>query len=172
MDPRGAGPVCLASFRLIWWYKKSHLSWGSHNTATAKMGLKVPQILFISRVISLQLAMPLRAKSIHFVNYSWIINTFLYMFQRYMGPSIRKRTFFHGYDHESLRKHFNPACLPVRYGGTCTAYHNNFGFWLNKIKQYRDESFDKEMKEFGYVIKEWSECFKLRNEGFWEKYRR
>ncbi|KAI8434473.1 hypothetical protein MSG28_012491 [Choristoneura fumiferana] len=100
------------------------------------------------------LAIPLRVKSIHFVNYSWIINTFLYMFQRYMGPSIRKRTYFHGYDHESLRKHIHPACLPVRYGGTCTAYHNHFGFWLNKIKQYRDESFDQEMKEFGYIIKE------------------
>lgn len=28
------------------------------------------------------------------------------------------------------------------------------GKWLQKIKKYRDEEFDKEMKDLGYVIKE------------------
>ncbi|KAF9812892.1 hypothetical protein SFRURICE_016115 [Spodoptera frugiperda] len=60
---------------------------------------------------------------------------------------------FHGNDLQSLQKHLDLECLPPRYGGQCRA-GANFGVWLTKIKKYRDEQFDKEMKQLGYVIKE------------------
>ncbi|XP_047996404.1 uncharacterized protein LOC125234239 [Leguminivora glycinivorella] len=64
-----------------------------------------------------------------------------------------KTIHFHGHDLASLQRLVDPASLPPRYGGTCR-HHVTISTWLNKIRKYRDEAFDREMKEFGWVIKE------------------
>lgn len=63
------------------------------------------------------------------------------------------KIFFHGHDLKSLQKHFDLECLPERYGGTCKALIPA-SLWFEKIKKYRDEQFDKEMKDIGYIVKE------------------
>ncbi|XP_053611604.1 clavesin-1-like isoform X2 [Plodia interpunctella] len=96
---------------------------------------------------------PARVKSCHFINYSWTLNTFFYLFKRFIPRTSLGKIHFHGYDLNSLHKHIDPACLPPKYGGTCK-YHGHFGTWLSKIKKYRDKSFDEDMKLLGYVVKE------------------
>ncbi|KAH9638090.1 hypothetical protein HF086_014951 [Spodoptera exigua] len=99
------------------------------------------------------LAVPARLKGIHIINYSWILNTFFYIFKKFIPQQAWQYIHFHGNDLKSLQKHLDLECLPPRYGGKCRA-GANFGVWLQKIKKYRDEQFDKEMKQLGYVIKE------------------
>ncbi|KAJ8714720.1 hypothetical protein PYW07_002945 [Mythimna separata] len=99
------------------------------------------------------LAMPVRPKGVHFINYSWILNSFLFIFKRFIPQEAWQYIHFHGNDLKSLQKHIEPECLPPRYGGTCRS-SASFGLWLKKIKKYRDEQFDREMKQLGYVIKE------------------
>ncbi|XP_013200796.1 clavesin-2 isoform X2 [Amyelois transitella] len=94
-----------------------------------------------------------RMKSCHFINYSWILNTFFYLFKRFIPRSNMGLLHFHGNDLKSLHKHIDPECLPPRYGGTCR-YHGGCGTWLTKIKKYRDKAFDEDMKLLGYVVKE------------------
>ncbi|XP_028178834.1 clavesin-2-like isoform X4 [Ostrinia furnacalis] len=101
----------------------------------------------------LGLAMPCRLKACHFVNYSWIINTFIYLFKRFIPRKSWDKIHFHGYNLKSLQEHIDPECLPVRYGGTCRNV-SNFGIWLTKIKKYRDSTLDQELKKVGYMVKE------------------
>ncbi|XP_049871712.1 clavesin-2-like [Pectinophora gossypiella] len=96
---------------------------------------------------------PARLKSCHIINYSWILNTFFYLFKRFIPREFYDKIFFHGYDLKSLQKHIDLECLPPRYGGTCNS-HAPFGLWLQKIKKYRTAEFDKEMKALGYLVKE------------------
>lgn len=97
--------------------------------------------------------MPARLKGVHFINYSWMLNTFFYLFKKFIPQEAWQFIHFHGSDLKSLHKHVDPECLPARYGGTCRGT-STFGVWLKKIKKYRDEQFDNEMKQLGYVIKE------------------
>lgn len=99
------------------------------------------------------LAVPIRLKGVHIINYSWILNTFFYIFKKFIPQHAWQYIHFHGNDLQSLQKHLDLECLPPRYGGQCRA-GANFGVWLTKIKKYRDEQFDKEMKQLGYLIKE------------------
>ncbi|KAL0870752.1 hypothetical protein ABMA27_005687 [Loxostege sticticalis] len=104
-------------------------------------------------VCLLGLASPCRLKSCHIINYSWILNTFIYLFKRFIPRRSWEKIYFHGYNLKSLQEHFDLECLPVRYGGTCRNF-TTFGTWLTKIKKYRDEQFDQEMKQLGYIVKE------------------
>ncbi|XP_073960440.1 clavesin-2-like [Choristoneura fumiferana] len=104
-------------------------------------------------VCMMGLAHPCRLKSAHVVNNNWFLGTFVYLFKRFIDPKTWKRIHFHGHDLKSLQQHIDPECLPVRYGGTCRN-HVTIATWLEKIRKYRDEKFDKEMKEIGYIIKE------------------
>ncbi|XP_063627046.1 clavesin-1-like [Cydia splendana] len=99
------------------------------------------------------LAIPCVMNSCHIVNYNWLLNTFFFLFKRFIPKKAWKMIHFHGHDLESLRQLVDPECLPPRYGGTCR-HHATIGTWFNKIRKYRDEAFDREMKEFGWVIKE------------------
>lgn len=100
-----------------------------------------------------QVSMPARMNTCHIINYSWILNTFFYLFKKFIPQQAWDKIFFHGSDLNSLHQHIDPECLPPRYGGTCRN-HGSFRKWLQKIKQYRDEQFDREMKELGYDVKE------------------
>ncbi|XP_030036271.2 clavesin-1 [Manduca sexta] len=99
------------------------------------------------------LATPTRLRSVHLINYSWILNTFFYLFKRFIPRQAWDQIHFHGSDLKSLQQHIALDCLPPRYGGTCRS-HASFAHWLKKVKKYRDEKFDREMKDLGYVIKE------------------
>ncbi|XP_041980745.1 clavesin-1-like [Aricia agestis] len=99
------------------------------------------------------IALPVRVKSCHIINYSWVLHTFIYLFKRFIPQKTWERIHFHGWDLKSLHKHIDPECLPPRYGGTCRN-HVPIGTWFQKIKKYRDEQFDKEMKDLGYLVKE------------------
>ncbi|KAG7300479.1 hypothetical protein JYU34_016110 [Plutella xylostella] len=98
-------------------------------------------------------ATPARLRSCHIINYSWIINTFFYLFKRFIPKDTWEHIYFHGYDLKSLHQHIPPELLPPRYGGTNRNY-TTIGTWLQKIRKYRDEAFDEEMKALGYVVKE------------------
>ncbi|CAG9791061.1 unnamed protein product [Diatraea saccharalis] len=98
-------------------------------------------------------SLPARLRSCHIINYSWILNTFFYIFKRFIPRNAWNKIFFHGYDLKSLQKHIDLECLPERYGGTCR-YFANYETWLSKIKKYRNENFDKDMKRLGYLVKE------------------
>ncbi|XP_021181812.2 clavesin-2 [Helicoverpa armigera] len=98
-------------------------------------------------------AIPGRIKGVHIINYSWILNTFFYLFKKFIPQEAWQYIHFHGSDLKSLHKHLDLEVLPERYGGTYRGV-SSFGIWLNKIKKYRDEQFDREMKQLGYVIKE------------------
>ncbi|XP_047995903.1 clavesin-2-like [Leguminivora glycinivorella] len=100
-----------------------------------------------------QLAIPCVMNSCHIINYNWLLNTFFFLFKRFIPQKAWKMIHFHGHDLASLQRFVDPASLPPRYGGTCR-HHATIGTWLNKIRKYRDEAFDREMKEFGWVIKE------------------
>lgn len=106
------------------------------------------------QIVSLMgVSMPARMNTCHIINYSWILNTFFYLFKKFIPQQAWDKIFFHGSDLNSLHQHIDPECLPPRYGGTCRN-HGSFRKWLQKIKQYRDEQFDREMKELGYDVKE------------------
>ncbi|CAG4955697.1 unnamed protein product [Parnassius apollo] len=98
-------------------------------------------------------AVPARLRSCHIINYNWLLNSFFYIFKRFIPQETWDRIFFHGHDLKSLHQHIDPACLPTRYGGTCRN-HVSTGKWFQKIKKYRDAQFDKEMKALGYLVKE------------------
>ncbi|XP_039758568.1 clavesin-1-like [Pararge aegeria] len=98
-------------------------------------------------------SVPTKIRSCHIINYSWILNTMFYIFKRFIPQGFWSRIFFHGSDIKSLHQHIDPECLPTRYGGTC-GNNVSFAVWLQKIKKYRDEQFDREMKALGYIIKE------------------
>ncbi|XP_047996429.1 clavesin-1-like [Leguminivora glycinivorella] len=99
------------------------------------------------------LALPCAPNSIHIINYNWLFHTFFFLFKRFIPKKAWKRIHFHRHDLQSLRDIIDPECLPIRYGGTCR-HHATIGHWFNKIRQYRDEAFDREMKEYGWLIKE------------------
>ncbi|OWR54085.1 alpha-tocopherol transfer protein isoform 1 [Danaus plexippus plexippus] len=99
------------------------------------------------------LVTPTRIKSVHIINYSWVLNTFFYLFKKFIPQEAWSKIIFHGSDLKSLQQQIDPECLPARYGGTCRN-HVPIGVWLQKIKKYRDEQFDREMKALGYVVKE------------------
>ncbi|XP_031763052.1 clavesin-2-like isoform X1 [Galleria mellonella] len=104
-------------------------------------------------VALLGLATPMRLKSCHFINYSWLLNSFFYLFKKFIPRDFVNNIYFHGHDLKSLQQHIPIECLPERYGGTCKL-HCNYSTWLNKIKKYRTQEFDTEMKRLGYIIKE------------------
>ncbi|XP_026325969.1 clavesin-1-like [Hyposmocoma kahamanoa] len=64
-------------------------------------------------------ANPTTAKALHIINYSWILNTFFYLFKQFIHRDAMRKIFFHGYDLKSLQKHIDLECLPERYGGVC-----------------------------------------------------
>lgn len=94
-----------------------------------------------------------RLRTCHIVNYSWMLNTFFYIFKKFIPQHAWDKIHFHGNDLTSLHKYVPPECLPARYGGTCRN-HVSIGKWLQKIKKYRNEEFDREMKALGYIVKE------------------
>ncbi|CAH2049102.1 unnamed protein product, partial [Iphiclides podalirius] len=99
------------------------------------------------------IAIPARLRSCHIINYNWLLNTFFYLFKRFIPQETWGRIYFHGHDLKSLHRHIDPECLPKRYGGSCRN-HVSLGHWFQKIKKYRDAQFDKEMKAIGYLVKE------------------
>ncbi|VVC95324.1 unnamed protein product [Leptidea sinapis] len=98
-------------------------------------------------------ATPARLNSLHLINYTWLLNTFFYIFKKFIPQNAWDRIHFHGSDLKSLHKIVDLECLPARYGGTCNSVVS-VSKWLQKIKKYRDGNFDREMKELGYLIKE------------------
>ncbi|GBP21779.1 Clavesin-1 [Eumeta japonica] len=98
-------------------------------------------------------SLPTRVRSCHLINYSWIFNAFSYLFKTIIPSYAWKQIHFHGRDLNSLYAHVPQENLPPHYGGTCDKYVE-FGHWLNKIKKYRDQQFDDEMRALGYLIKE------------------
>ncbi|XP_068622670.1 clavesin-1-like [Battus philenor] len=122
-------------------------------------GLSLRHVACLTPTIAYQIvclmgvATPTRLNSCHIINYNWLLNSFFYIFKRFIPQQTWSRIFFHGHDLESLHRHIDPACLPARYGGTCRN-HVSTGKWFQKIKKYRDSQFDKEMKALGYLVKE------------------
>ncbi|CAB3244902.1 unnamed protein product [Arctia plantaginis] len=99
------------------------------------------------------LAIPMRLRSIHLINYSWMLSPIFFLFKRFIPQQAWDAIHFHGSDLKSLQRHIDLECLPPRFGGTCRS-GADFQQWLKKIRKYRTEQFDKDMKQLGYVIKE------------------
>ncbi|KAJ0174973.1 hypothetical protein K1T71_009114 [Dendrolimus kikuchii] len=99
------------------------------------------------------LATPTRVHGCHLINYSWVLNTFWYVFKRFIPHETMHLIHFHGSDMKSLQKHIDLEALHPRYGGTCRTTIT-VGDWLQKLKKYRDEKFDRDMKQLGYIIKQ------------------
>ncbi|CAH0718132.1 unnamed protein product, partial [Brenthis ino] len=129
------------------------------NVIVDMSGLTLKHVSTLTPTIAYQIvhllgvSIPGRLRSCHVINYSWILNTVFYIFKKFIPQHAWEKIFFHGNDLKSLQKHIPPECLPERYGGTNRG-HVSMGKWLQKIKKYRDEQFDKEMKDLGYVVKE------------------
>ncbi|XP_045500863.1 clavesin-2-like [Colias croceus] len=123
------------------------------------VGLSLRQVSALTPTLAYQIvsimggAAPTRMNSCHIINYNWLLNTFFYIFKKFIPQHAWDRIHFHGSDLKSLQKHIDPECLPTQYGGTCRNYVNCTK-WLKKIKKYRDEQFDRDMKQLGYIIKE------------------
>lgn len=122
-------------------------------------GIAIRHVATLTPTIAYQIialcgtAFPNRMSTCHIINYSWIINTFFYLFKRFIPQNFWNRIFFHGYDMKSLHQHIKPDNLPKEYGGTNRDFVT-FGQWITKIKKYRDDAFVKDMKELGYLVKE------------------
>ncbi|XP_045513563.1 clavesin-2-like [Pieris brassicae] len=122
-------------------------------------GLTLRQVSALTPSIAYQIvnimgvSTPSKLNACHIINYNWLLNTFFFVFKKFIPQRAWDKIHFHGNDLKSLHKHLDPACLPPRYGGTCRS-HVSARKWLQKIKKYRDEHFDKEMKQLGFVIKE------------------
>ncbi|XP_060804418.1 clavesin-1 [Amyelois transitella] len=96
-------------------------------------------------------AFPLHQRGIHVINCSRIFETVFHFFKR-LAPSedLWKKVYFHGYDNSSLHRYISPDCLPKRYGGYQTEV--SLDLWLTKIKQYKNKSFDSDMRTLGYYV--------------------
>ncbi|CAK1542025.1 unnamed protein product [Leptosia nina] len=122
-------------------------------------GLSLRQVSALTPTIAYQIvnllgvSTPTRLNSCHIINYNWLLNSFFYIFKKFIPQHAWDRIHFHGSDLKSLHKHLDPVCLPERYGGTCRI-HGSARTWLQKIKKYRGEHFDREMKQLGFIIKE------------------
>ncbi|GBP21773.1 Clavesin-1 [Eumeta japonica] len=98
------------------------------------------------------LSFPLHQRGMHVINCSRIFETFFHFFKR-LAPAddLWKHVHFHGYDLNSLHRYIDPECLPKRYGGHRESV--SLETWLNKIKYYKNEEFDKDMRNLGYYVK-------------------
>lgn len=96
-------------------------------------------------------AFPLHQRGCHVVNCSKVFETLFSLFKRFApDDDLWKRVYFHGYDMSSLHRHVDPECLPTRYGGYRQAV--SLELWLNKIKHYKNEQFDKDLRKLGYTV--------------------
>lgn len=102
----------------------------------------------------MQVNFPLYLHALHFVKYSWILNTFFYIFKQFIPSGAWNRLHFHGYDFDSLHKYIPAENLPPEYGGTNTdAFVITTEEWLAKINMYKDEKLVKELRDLGFVVK-------------------
>ncbi|CAG9130098.1 unnamed protein product [Plutella xylostella] len=122
------------------------LSWGRH------VRHLTPTVA--SQIVSLMgINFPIFMHGIHMINYSWILNTFFYVFKQFIPAAAMDRIHFHGYDMSSLHKHISPEFLPPEYGGTC---RNIVAIeeWIDKINKYKDDFVVSELRDLGFVINE------------------
>ncbi|KAG6457640.1 hypothetical protein O3G_MSEX010421 [Manduca sexta] len=94
---------------------------------------------------------PLHQRGIHIINCSRFFETLFPLFKR-LAPAddLWKKVYMHGYDITSLHRYIDPECLPKRYGG----YRDPVSLerWLTKIKEYKNKSFDNDMRNLGYGV--------------------
>ncbi|CAG4955691.1 unnamed protein product [Parnassius apollo] len=96
-------------------------------------------------------AFPLHQRGVHVVNCSRVFEALFHLFRRFAPTDeLWKKVHFHGYDYSSLHRYIDPECLPRRYGG----YRQEVSLseWLTKIRHYRNQQFDEDMRRLGYAV--------------------
>lgn len=98
-------------------------------------------------------AFPVHVHGIHVINYSWVLNTALYLFKPFIPADAWDRVHFHGSNVEELHKFIKPCYLPKKYGGNCQ-YEISADLYLEKIYKYKDEFLIEELKNLGYCVED------------------
>lgn len=122
-------------------------------------GLQLRQVRHLSPTIANQIvslmgvAFPLTFHCLHMINYSWILNSFFYLFKQFIPAQVWRRIHFHGSDMNSLKKHIREESLPPEYGGRCRHVISTEE-WIRKIDEFKDENLINELKELGFLVSE------------------
>lgn len=121
-------------------------------------GLTLRQVAQLTPTVAGQIvalmgvSFPLAIRCVHMINYSWILNTFFYIFKQFIPKTAWGRIHFHGNDMSSLHKHIDPAYLPPEYGGHCQ-YVISTEKWISKIDEYKDDFLVQELRALGFTVK-------------------
>nr|XP_026487468.1 clavesin-2-like [Vanessa tameamea] len=83
-----------------------------------------------------QEAVPLRIKSMHFINSSPFLETFLNISKRFMSEKSKQRIMIHNKNIESLHEYVPKEVLPEEYGGTGDSIQNCIDHWKKKMSDY------------------------------------
>ncbi|XP_050361886.1 uncharacterized protein LOC126781107 [Nymphalis io] len=94
-----------------------------------------------------QEAVPLRIKSMHFINTSPFLETFLNISKRFMSEKSKNRIMIHNKNIESLHEYVPIEVLPEEYGGTGDSIQSCIDHWKKKMSDY--SSFFEDDLKFG-----------------------
>ncbi|XP_052742406.1 alpha-tocopherol transfer protein [Bicyclus anynana] len=120
-------------------------------------GLSVSHVRQLTPAIAHQIvslmgvSFPLLNHGLHVIRYSWILNTFFYVFKQFIPAAAWNRMHFHGYDMTSLHKHIDPEYLPPEYGGR-SRQTITFEEWVRGVNRYKDDFMVSELRELGYTV--------------------
>ncbi|EZA59217.1 hypothetical protein DMN91_007783 [Ooceraea biroi] len=118
-------------------------------------GLTLNHITYITPTFAkmlvefIQRCVPLRVKSIHIINQSFLFNMAFAIFKPFLEEKLRKRIFFHGRNREPLMAHIDKKALFKMYGGELDEPEELFGTNLWQLMCQYDVLF-KALLEFGY----------------------
>uniref|UniRef100_A0A8D8Q0M3 Retinaldehyde-binding protein 1 n=1 Tax=Cacopsylla melanoneura TaxID=428564 RepID=A0A8D8Q0M3_9HEMI len=105
--------------------------------------------------------LPVRLKAIHIVNQPYIFNMLFQLFRPFLREKLRTRIFFHGSNTEGLLKYFDAKCIPIKFGGHCTASLESGHELWRLMCQYTDQ-FERKAK-YGYTSSDSKQSMKLKD---------
>nr|XP_034828422.1 alpha-tocopherol transfer protein-like [Maniola hyperantus] len=112
----------------------------SHYTQTTPRQLK-------NLIQANQDAMPIRIKSVHFLNTPRFFETFFNVIKRFLNEKIKNRIMIHNKNIETLHEHVAKEILPPEYGGSGESIQKNIAYWKKKVRKYN--SFLEEDLKYG-----------------------
>nr|ATY51959.1 CRAL-TRIO domain-containing protein [Bicyclus anynana] len=92
-------------------------------------------------------AMPIRIKSIHFLNTPMFFETFFNISKRFLNEKTKNRLWMHNRNIDALHEHVSKEILPKEYGGSGDSIPEIIAYWKNKVRSYN--SFLEEDLKYG-----------------------
>ncbi|XP_039763229.1 uncharacterized protein LOC120636037 [Pararge aegeria] len=92
-------------------------------------------------------AMPIRIKSVHFLNAPLVFSTFFNICKRFLSEKTKSRIMVHSKSNEALHQFVPKEILPQEYGGTGDSIQQSIAYWKEKVRKYN--SFLEEDLKYG-----------------------